>query len=187
MYSAILEKVGQRFMSREIALENLTPETKSLGGRKGRMSDLISRKKGEEWGLTQMRREIDRLFDRLSEGWPFRGLGETGRWMPSVDVSETEKELMVRAELPGMDPKEIDISLSGNVITIKGERKHEREEKKENFHLVERSSGSFSRSIQLPAEVQADKIQATYKDGILSISMPKTKVEAVKRIEVKAV
>jgi HSP20 family protein len=106
--------------------------------------------------------------------------------MPSVDVSENDKELIVRAELPGIDPKEIDISLVGNVMTIKGERKHEREEKKENFHLLERSSGSFSRSIQLPAEVQADKIQATYKDGILSITMPKTKAEAVKKIEVKA-
>jgi len=149
------------------------------------MSDLIPWRKREEWGLTQMRREMDRLFDRFFESWPLRGLAETGRWMPSVDVSETEKELIVRAELPGMDPKEIDISMSGNVLTIKGERKHEREEKKENFHMVERSSGSFSRSIQLPAEVKAEKIQATYKDGILSISMPKTKAEAVKKIEVK--
>ena len=149
------------------------------------MSDLIPWRKREEWGLTQMRREMDRLFDRFFESWPLRGLAETGRWMPSVDVSETEKELIVRAELPGMDPKEIDISMSGNVLTIKGERKHEREEKKENFHMVERSSGSFSRSIQLPTEVKAEKIQATYKDGILSISMPKTKAEAVKKIEVK--
>jgi HSP20 family protein len=133
-----------------------------------------------------MRREMDRLFDRFSEAWPFRGLAEAGRWMPSVDVSETDKELVVRAELPGMDPKEIDISLSGNVLTIKGERKHEREEKKENFHLVERSSGSFSRTLQLPAEVKADKVKAEYKDGVLSISMPKMEPEAVKKIEVKA-
>ena len=150
------------------------------------MPDLIPWRKGEEWGLTQMRRELDRLFDRFFEAWPFRGLAETGRWMPSVDVSETDKELIVRAELPGMDPKEIDISLAGNVMTIKGERKHEREEKKENFHLVERSSGSFSRSIQLPVEVNADKIKATYKGGVLNVSMPKTKAEAAKKIEVKA-
>ena len=150
------------------------------------MSDLIPWRKREEWGLTQMRREMDRLFDRFFESWPFRGFAETGRWMPSVDVSETDKELIVRVELPGMDPKEIDISVSGNVLTVKGERKHEREEKKENFHLVERSSGSFSRSIQLPTDVQSDKIKATYKDGVLSISMPKTKAEAVKKIEVKA-
>jgi len=149
------------------------------------MPDLIPWRKREEWGLTQMRREMDRLFDRFFESWPFRGVAETGRWMPSVDVSESDKELIVRAELPGMDPKEIDISMSGNVLTTKGERKHEREEKKENFHLVERSSGSFSRSIQLPTEVKPEKIQATYKDGILSISMPKTKAEAVKKIEVK--
>ncbi len=149
------------------------------------MPDLIRWRKGEDWGLTQMRREMDRLFDRFSEAWPFRGLAETGRWMPSVDLSETDKELVVRAELPGMDTKEIDISLSGNVLNIKGERKHEREEKKENFHLVERSSGSFSRTLQLPVDVEADQIKASYKDGILNITMPKTKAEAVKKIEVK--
>ena len=150
------------------------------------MSDLVRWRKGEDWGLTQMRREMDRLFDRFSEPWPFRGFAETGRWMPLVDVSETDKELMVRAELPGMDPKEIDISLSGNVLTIKGGRKHEREEKKENFHLVERSSGSFSRTLQLPVEVKADKIEASYKDGVLSVKMPKTEPETVKKVEVKA-
>ena len=150
------------------------------------MSDLVRWRKGEDWGLTQMRREMDRLFDRFSEPWPFRGFAETGRWMLLVDVSETDKELMVRAELPGMDPKEIDISLSGNVLTIKGGRKHEREEKKENFHLVERSSGSFSRTLQLPVEVKADKIEASYKDGVLSVKMPKTEPETVKKVEVKA-
>ncbi len=150
------------------------------------MTDLIRWRKGEDRGLTQMRREMDRLFDRFSEAWPLRGFSETGRWMPSVDVSETDKELVVRAELPGMDPKEIDISLSGKVLTIKGERQHEREEKKENFHLVERSSGSFSRTVQLPVEVKADKVKAEYKDGVLNISMPKTEPEAVKKIEVKA-
>ena len=149
------------------------------------MADLIRWRKGEDWGLQQMRREMDRLFERFSEAWPFRSLPETGRWMPSVDLSETDKELIVRAELPGMDSNEIDISLAGSLLTIKGERRHEREEKKENFHLVERSSGSFSRSIQLPADVDADKIKANYKDGILSISMPKVKVEAVKKIQVK--
>jgi len=149
------------------------------------MPDLIRWRKGEDWGLTQMRREMDRLFDRFFESWPFRGFAETGQWMPSVDVSETDKELIVRAELPGIDAKEIDISLSGNMLTIKGERKHEREEKKENFHLVERSSGSFSRTLQLPADVIADKINATYKDGVLHITMVKTKAEAARKIEVK--
>ncbi len=149
------------------------------------MTDLIRRRKGEDWSLSQMRREMDRLFDRFSEAWPFRSTSDMQRWMPSVDLSETDKEIIVRAELPGMDPKEIDISLSGKALTIKGERKHEHEEKKENFHLVERSSGSFSRTLQLPVEVKADKIKAAYKDGVLSISMPKSEPEAVKKIEVK--
>ena len=84
-----------------------------------------------------------------------------------------------------MDPKDIDISLHGNVLTLRGERKHEKEEKEENFHRVERSYGAFTRSIRLPAEVDADKVNATYKDGVLKIALPKIKEEAVKKIEVK--
>ncbi len=85
----------------------------------------------------------------------------------------------------GMGPKDIDISLSGTVLTLKGERKREEEEKGESFHRVERSYGSFTRAIQLPAEVDSNKIDATYKDGVLKIRMPKTKEESVRKIKVK--
>jgi HSP20 family protein len=147
------------------------------------MSSLIPwRRPGQ---LTSFRREMDRLFDRFFEDWPFRVSAEEGRWAPSVDVSETPKEVVLKAELPGMDSKDIEVSVQGNVLTLRGERKKEQEDKGENFHRIERSYGAFSRSIQLPADVDAAKVNATYKDGVLKINLPKTKGVAVKKIEVK--
>jgi HSP20 family protein len=102
-----------------------------------------------------------------------------------VDVSETAKEIIVRAELPGMDPKDIDISIQGNLLTLKGERRQEKEEEGENYHRIERSFGAFSRTLQLPAEVDLEKVNATYKDGVLKIALPKTEAAGVRRIEVK--
>jgi HSP20 family protein len=136
--------------------------------------------------LGNFRREMDSLFNRFFEGWPIRVSRENGLWAPFVDVSETPKEVIVKAELPGVDPKEIDVSVRGDILILRGERKQEKEEKSENFHRVERSYGSFSRSIQLPAEVNSDRVDATYKDGVLKITMPKTKVAATKKIEVKS-
>jgi HSP20 family protein len=122
--------------------------------------------------LDVVRREMDHLWDRFTGEKPIEWL--KGEWVPSLDVSETKDRVVVRAEAPGLDPKEIDISLSGGVLTLKGEKKKEREEKDENYHLVERSYGSFSRSVRLPAEVQEDTVKASYKDGILTIALPKT-------------
>ena len=135
--------------------------------------------------LGSFRREMDRLFDRFFEGWPFRISAVQRPWAPSVDVSETAKEVVVKAELPGMDPKDIDVSVRGDILSVAGERKQEKEEKGENFHRIESTYGSFSRSIQLPAEVDAGKVDATYKDGVLKITLPKTKEAATKKIEVK--
>jgi HSP20 family protein len=136
--------------------------------------------------MTRFRREMDRLFDRFFEGWPFRTAVEGGEWSPSVDVSESAKEVIVRAEIPGMDPKAIDVSVQSNILTLRGERKKEQEEKGENSYRLERSYGAFSRSLRLPAEVDAAKVKATYKDGVLRINLPKTKAAEVKKIEVKA-
>ncbi|UCG79643.1 MAG: Hsp20/alpha crystallin family protein [Desulfobacterales bacterium] len=135
--------------------------------------------------LGGLAREMDSLFDRFFGGWPMRVSREDGMWVPSVDVSETAKEVVVKAELPGMDPKEIDVSVHADILTLRGERKQEKEEKGENFHRMERSYGSFSRSIQLPAEVDSGKVNATYKDGVLKITMPKTKQAETKKIEIK--
>ena len=129
--------------------------------------------------LEIFRREIDRLFDRFFEVMPF----SEQEFMPSVDISETDKDVIVQAEIPGIDPKDLDISLNGRLLTIKGEKKSEHEEKKENYHKIERKYGSFSRTLELPVDVDPDKVGATYKDGVLKIVLPKT--EAGKKIEVK--
>ena len=110
---------------------------------------------------------------------------ETGEWLPAVDVAETDKDVVVRAEIPGMEAKDIDISLKGNLLTLKGERKQASEKKEESFHRVERSYGIFSRTIQLPAEVDEEKVEAVYKKGILQINLPKTSRAAVRKIEIK--
>lgn len=105
---------------------------------------------------------------------------------PAFDISETDKEIHVKAELPGMDPNEIEITLTGDLLTIKGEKKEEKEEKGQNFHRRERRYGSFSRSFRLPVEVKADSINAGYKDGVLTVTMPKAEEEKGRRIEVKS-
>jgi HSP20 family protein len=135
--------------------------------------------------LSTLRREMDHLFDRFFDGWPFRVSAGKNEWAPVVDVSETAKEIVVKAEVPGMDPKEIDISVQGNLLTLRGERKQEKESNGENFHRIERVYGAFSRSVNLPAEVDTEKVEAVYKNGVLRISMPKTETSSVKKIDVK--
>ncbi|NIN01155.1 MAG: Hsp20 family protein [candidate division Zixibacteria bacterium] len=132
--------------------------------------------------LANLREEMDKMWSRFFGEWPslepFRG-----EWAPSLDVSETKDSIVVNAEVPGIDPKDIDISLTNDVLTIKGEKKHEQEEKEENYHRIERSYGSFSRSTRLPREVQSDKIKASYKNGVLKITLPKS--EEAKEIKIK--
>jgi HSP20 family protein len=135
--------------------------------------------------LDRFRGEIDRMFDEFFARGPFSRSYGGEDWMPAVDVSETGKEIVVHAELPGMDAKDIDISINGRVLSVKGERKQEQEEKEKNCHRIERRYGSFSRSFELPADVDADKVKAAYKDGILKLNLPKAREQSVKKIEVK--
>lgn len=123
---------------------------------------------------------MSRMFDDGEEGW----LG--GALAPTIDVSETDNEVDVKVDLPGMKAEEIDIQVHNNVLTIKGERNEEREEKDRTFHRIERRSGSFARSITLPSVVDENKVDAQYKDGVLVIRMPKTKEAKAKKIAVKA-
>jgi HSP20 family protein len=132
----------------------------------------------------RMRRNMDRLWDSFFERG-VRGADEDGEWLPYLDVAETKNEIVVKAEVPGMDAKDIDISLSDGLLTIKGEKKQEREEKEENYHLVERSYGAFTRSIRLPKEVQSDKISASYKNGVLKVTLPKSEEAKKKEIKIK--
>jgi HSP20 family protein len=135
--------------------------------------------------LERMRREMDRLWESFFEGRPGKKAEEAAEWLPSLDVAETKNDLVVKAELPGMDPKDIDISLAEGVLTIKGEKKQEKEEKEENYHLIERSYGSFVRSVRLPKEVQSEKINASYKNGILRVTLPKSEEAKKKEIKIK--
>jgi HSP20 family protein len=135
--------------------------------------------------LERMRREMDRLWDSFFEERPRKKGEEVGEWLPSLDVSETKNDLVVKAELPGMDPKDIDISLSEGILNIKGEKKQEKEEKEENYHLIERSYGSFTRSVRLPREVQSDKISASFKNGVLRVTLPKSEEAKKKEVKIK--
>ena len=124
--------------------------------------------------------DADRFFD---EWMP--SLKEEGRWMPAFDISETEEHILVKADLPGMDAKDLDISITENVLTVKGEKKEEHEEKKEHYHRMERRVGSFCRSFMLPGEVESDGVEAEYKDGVLHLTIPKSEAAKPKKIEVK--
>ncbi len=134
--------------------------------------------------LGTLRDEMDRMWNRFFGEWPsvepFRG-----EWAPSLDVSETQDNVVVRAEVPGMDAKDVNITLNDGLLTIRGEKKVEKEEKDENYHLTERRYGSFSRSIRLPFDIQADGIKANYKNGLLTITMPKSEKAKPKEIRVK--
>jgi HSP20 family protein len=136
--------------------------------------------------VSRLRREMDRVFDDFFGPRRWGLIPWEGEWTPLMDVAETADQVVVKAEIPGIEPKEIDISLSGDVLTVKGEKKSEREEKKENYHLVERNYGAFSRSVTLPAAVDPDKIEAKYDKGVLTITCPKKEGAKPKQIEIKA-
>jgi len=110
---------------------------------------------------------------------------EHGEMMPAFDISEADDHFVVKADLPGIDPKNLDISLTGNVLTIRGEKKEEREEKNERYYTIERQFGSFSRSFMLPSDVKEDGIEASYRDGVLRVSIPKSQRAKQKKITVK--
>jgi len=135
--------------------------------------------------LLSIRDEMNRLFDNIFTGAPERrrGLLE-GEWAPSVDIAETDNDVVVTAELPGVKQDDVDITIADDVLTLKGEKKEEKEVKEKNYHRIERSYGSFQRSVSLPAGVQADKAKATYKDGVLHITVPKAEEAKPKQIKI---
>ena len=133
--------------------------------------------------LLDIRDEMNRIFDDFTRR-PFRiGLRESG-WNPSVDIAETNEEIVVKAELPGMTKEDVNISITDNILTLKGEKKQEKEVKEENYHRIERSYGSFQRSFTLPVKIQHEKVKATFKDGVLNISIPKAEEVKPKQIEI---
>lgn len=152
------------------------------------MLGLIPRRRGEhplarfpslDW--------TDRLLNELPPSRLFSNFGESGDLMPAFDISEADDHFVVRADLPGIDAKDLDINLSGNVLSISGEKKREQEQKDESYYSVERQFGCFCRTFTLPSEVKQDGIEAIYKDGVLRLTVPKVESAKRKRIEVKQV
>jgi HSP20 family protein len=129
--------------------------------------------------MSTVQNRFDRLFDSV---WG----GRQEAWLPAVDVFDTKDAVVLKAELAGMDPDDIQIEVEDNVLTIKGERRFEEKVDEERYYRVERRFGSFQRSLALPQGVKADGIDAAYEDGILEVRVPKAEEEKPKKIEVKA-
>jgi HSP20 family protein len=138
--------------------------------------------------LVTMQDRMNRIFDDA-----FRGAGRGaeddwslgGSWAPAVDIYEHDGNLVLKAELPGIDPKDVDVRVENNVLTLRGERRFDQEVKRENCHRVERAYGSFSRSFTLPNVVDTVNIKAEYRDGVLRVTMPKREEAKPKQIQVQ--
>jgi HSP20 family protein len=133
--------------------------------------------------MVRMSESMDRLFDNIyGRGWRDNDLSDS----PSVDMYQTENEIVIKASLPGLKADDIQISVVGDVLTLRGEVNSEEEIKEASYHIRERRSGSFSRSLPLPAAVQADKAKAEFENGVLTLTLPKAEEMRPKTITVKA-
>ena len=132
--------------------------------------------------VTDMQTEINRTFDAYFDGRPWAGAPER-TWIPLIDVYETREELVVAVEVPGVREKDIHLSMTGDVLSLRGQRGIAAEAREESYHRIERWSGTFERHVRLPIPVQADRIRASYRDGVLEVRLPKP--EEVKPREIK--
>ncbi len=143
-----------------------------------------------------LRDRVDRIIDEFSGGlglwpasWDVRPMEwRMGAFMPTVDIKDRDNEIEIDAELPGVSEKDVELSLSGDSLIIKGEKKHETEEQEKGYYRAERAYGVFERAIPLPVDVDREKVEATFKNGVLSICLPKTKeaIEHIKKIPIRA-
>lgn len=152
-----------------------------------RGSEIASRRQGPDHPLMRFQREIDRLFDDFWRGTDVPGLGREGMISPRIDVSENEKEIVVTAELPGLEERDVEVLLADNALTLKGEKKAERDESEQGYIYKERSFGSFRRTLPLDAEIKPDEVNARFHNGVLSVTLPKSPEaqKKVKKIDVK--
>lgn len=150
--------------------------------------NLVPWRRGGQMDLfQQLQREMDQLMQRFfgeTEG----GAGRAGlvAWAPRVDIEEDDKQFVVKADLPGVDPKDVEVSVVDNALILRGQKKEEREEKKKNYHRVERFEGQFYREIPLPRGIDADKIQAKSTNGVVTVTIPKKAEAQPKKIAVQA-
>lgn len=136
--------------------------------------------------FVSLQNEVDRLFENFTSGFPSLGNGMPNVALLNMDVSETDKEIEITAELPGLEDKDVQINLADNILTIRGEKNAEKEQKDKNYRLVERSYGAFERSLELPEGVNADGIKASIDKGVLKVVVPKPAPAQSKKIEVKS-
>jgi HSP20 family protein len=135
--------------------------------------------------LSSLQSEMNRLFNTFFDTPTTAGNGPTRRWVPSMDLVETDEHFVLRADLPGLSEEDVAIELEDNVLTVSGERKAEHEDKKEGFYRVERSYGQFRRSLTLPEGVDADGIEASFDKGVLEVRIPKPAERKPRRVAIK--
>ena len=153
-----------------------------------------TKRNGHEGGsdvspLVELRGEVDRLFDSfVRDPWGSlsEGFGGLRSWVPTIDVAETDKDVTVRAEIPGIDPKELDISVSGNRLTLAGEKKDFSEKQSKDCYHTESRYGAFRRTIELPAGVDPEQVTAEHAHGVVTIRLKKSQAAATRKIEVKS-
>ncbi len=151
--------------------------------------DLV--KNGNDNPFLTLQREMNRMFDSFSrsvfdDSSFFKGRG-SGMISTKMDIKETDKDIRVSLELPGIEEKDIDVNVSKDLLTVKGEKQAEKDEKKEGYHLIERSFGSFHRSVPLPPGVETDQVEAKFKNGVLNVVLPKSEEaqKETKKVEIK--
>lgn len=132
-----------------------------------------------------LRDEFDQLFNRLSTDWEGKKW-LTSEFSPACDLSETAESFQIRMDVPGIKPDDITVQVTGDSVQISGSRKEEKEEKGKTYHRLERRSGSFSESLKLPTPVCEDKVQAEFKEGVLTVTLPKTEATKVRTVKVKS-
>ena len=140
---------------------------------------------GMGMGTGPLRQEMERFFDRFFEPGDSESFA-VGEWAPRLDLSETKDALIVKVEVPAIDPKEIQLSIMEGVLTVKGEKKEEKEDRDEKYYRVERTYGSFSRSVRLPAPIDENKVSASFKNGLLTVTLPKTPAARITAIPIKS-
>jgi HSP20 family protein len=141
-------------------------------------------RRDEDYPYHALQQEMNRIFDDFFRGFdvaPF-GMERFGAFSPSVDVKEDEKEMLIKAELPGLDEKDVEVTLTDGTLTIKGEKKEEKEDRGKHYYRMERSYGAFNRVVALPEGLDTDRANASFKNGVLNISLPKTE-EATKNVK----
>jgi len=136
-------------------------------------------------GMTDLRREMDQIFGDFFGRTPPRMATTEAIWSPLVDIHETKEAFLLQVELPGLKQEDIQVSVEGDTLTLKGERKHETEVKEDQYHRIERSYGRFERAILLPSVVDPERVKATYRDGVLEIQLPKKEEAKPKEIKVE--